>query len=395
MKKALVIGLGVSGKSAAHFLKEKGYQVFTHDKDPSKAIDYPFLKDPGTDFDLAILSPGIPQTNPIVENLLHANVEVIGEIELACRYIKQPMIGITGSNGKTTTTLLVAHVLNELGIEAVAMGNVGIPLTSLKNEKAVIVCELSSYQLETLKAKCLDQAAILNITPNHLDRYKVMERYAQAKFLIQNNLKESGSLLIHENILKEFGTFIKSKIRVFCSKENHNLENQDAAYKLCEPFGIKREDFDKAAKSFVKPPHRIEYVTDIKGIKFYDDSKGTSVHATLRAVESMQGQVILIAGGVDKGYPYTDWIQPFEKKVKKIIAIGEAAPKIENDLKGHIEVVRVKTLEEATLISFKEASIGDNVLLSPGCASTDMFKDYSERGQLFQKAVKGIKERAV
>lgn len=395
MKKAIVLGLGVSGKSAAHFLKEKGYEVFTHDKDPSKAIDFPFLSDPGTDFDLAILSPGIPQANPIVEKLNNAGVEVIGEIELACRYIKQPMIGITGSNGKTTTTLLVTHVLNHLGIEAVAMGNVGIPLTSLKNERAVIVCELSSYQLETLKAKCLNQAAILNITPNHLDRYKVMERYAQAKFLIQNNLKDEGSLLVHENILKDFGNYITSKIRVFCSRENHNLENQDAAFKLCEPFGIKREDFDKAALSFQKPPHRIQYVTDIKGVKFFDDSKGTSVHATLRAVESMQGPVILIAGGVDKGYPYTDWIIPFEKKVKKIIAIGEAAPKIEKDLKGRIDVMLAKTLEDATLISFQEALNGDNVLLSPGCASTDMFKDYSERGLSFQKAVRGIKERVV
>lgn len=395
MAKALVIGLGISGKSAAHFLKEKGFDVFTTDRDPSKAIEYPFLENPGVDFDLAVLSPGVPPTNPIVEKLVKANVEVIGEIELACRYIKQPMIGITGSNGKTTTTLLVTHVLNHCGIDAVAMGNVGIPLTSLKNEKAVIVCELSSYQLETLQAKCLDQAAILNITPNHLDRYKVMEKYAEAKFLIQNNLKERGSLLIHEHILKDFGNRITAKLRVFCTRENHNLENMDAAFKLCETFGITREVFDQAAKSFQKPPHRIQYVTDIKGIKFFDDSKGTSVHATLRAVESMQGPVILIAGGVDKGYPYTDWISPFKKKVKKIIAIGEAAPKIENDLKGHIEVMLVKSLEEATAKSFQEALDGDNVLLSPGCASTDMFKDYSERGLAFQKAVRGIKERVV
>lgn len=396
MKKALVIGLGVSGKEAARFLKWKGFHVDTHDKDPAKAIGFPFLEEPGVDFDLAILSPGIPPTNPIVERLRKAGVKVIGEIELACRYIKQPMIGITGSNGKTTTTLLVTYVLNACGKEAIAMGNVGVPLTSLREGNAIIVCELSSYQLETLEAECLDVAAILNVTPNHLDRYKEMEKYAAAKFLIQNNLKPFGSLIIHENTLREYGSLVKArKVISFQPQENHNLENLEAAFLICEQFGITRSQFDRAAESFEKPPHRIQYVTEIEGIKFYDDSKGTSVHATLRAVESLPGPLILIAGGVDKGYPYTDWIAPFKKKVKKIIAIGEAAPKIEKDLRGQVEVTFAKTLEEATLSSYKQAVNGDTILLSPGCASTDMFKDYTERGLVFQKAAHGIKKRVI
>lgn len=399
MKKALVIGFGLSGKAAAKFLVAHGYEVLTVDKDPKKKGDHPFkTEDEEIDvkgFDLAILSPGIPYTHPLVKKVVQAGIELIGEVELACRYIKQPMIGITGTNGKTTVTLLITHVLKACGIEAHALGNVGVPITSSPVQSGVIVLELSSYQLESLQTKCLDQAVILNITPDHLDRYHTMDNYAGAKFMIQNILKESGKLLVEEAALDAFGHHLKVKAETYPRASTHDLENESAALWVVKQYGITENQFRKALSTFKKPHHRIEYVDDIQGVRFIDDSKGTNIDAVLRAIDTIETPIVLITGGVDKGYPYTPWIEPFKKKVKKIIAIGEAAPKIRSDLMEAYQVEIVKTLEEATENAFQIASKGDTVLLSPGCSSLDMFKDYAHRGEVFQKTVRGIKEKVL
>jgi UDP-N-acetylmuramoylalanine--D-glutamate ligase len=399
MAKALVIGFGVSGKSAAKFLCNKGYEVETYDKDPEKKgafVFYSNVDDVKTDYDLAVLSPGVPLDHPLVKKITDANIELIGEIELACRYLSQPMIGITGTNGKTTVTLLVTHVLNSCGIKAIALGNVGTPLTTEIDQNIVIVCELSSYQLETLISKPLNQAAILNITPDHLDRYHSMDRYAEAKFLIQRNIKNDGLLVVDKRSIDAFGNLHHFKNTIVVpSLKTHDLENAYAAFELVKPYGITEEEFNEAYKTFRKPPHRIEYIAEYEGVKFYDDSKGTNIDATLRAVSAINEPLVLIAGGVDKGFPYSGWIEPFKGKVKKIIAIGAAAPKIEKDLKEHIPVECVSSLKEATLNAFQSAKKGETVLLSPGCSSLDMFKDYADRGRQFQAFVRGLIEGKV
>ncbi len=399
MKIALVIGYGISGQSAALFLKRKGYEVLTFDKNPSKNGEFPFFSNPDdidlSKVDLAVLSPGIPSTHPLVQKVQQQKIELIGEVELACRYIKQPMIGITGTNGKTTVTLLITHVLNHAGIRAYAMGNVGRPLTDQEFTEGVIVAELSSYQLETLFTPILDQAILLNITPDHLDRYGTMEKYAEAKFLIQRVLKPQGSFLVDSESHEKYGYLETLSPQINPKQKTHDLENESAAFWAVSHYGVSKEKFDEALKLFKKPSHRIEYVTDIQGVRFIDDSKGTNIDAVLRAIDTIDTPIVLIAGGMDKGYPYTAWIKPFKPKVKKIIALGEAAPKIKNDLEPELTVEIVKTLEEATQKAFENSLKGDTVLLSPGCSSLDMFKDYAHRGQVFQQTVRGLKEKVL
>jgi UDP-N-acetylmuramoylalanine--D-glutamate ligase len=354
-------------------------------------------------------------------------VEVLGEVELACRTLTQKCIGITGTNGKTTVTLLVEHILNFTGKKARALGNVGVPITqeivdsSLQDNK--IVCELSSFQLETMRSKVLDAAVVLNITPDHLERYSNMEEYAKAKIRIFDCLKPSALELVFEPTLKEFKSLFKhqtyttygyhSGCDYFIDKEeiklrgqsilpiptllhgvqSHDVENQVAAYAICRHFGVTPHQFIEGLKTFKKPSHRIEYVTDINGVAYYDDSKGTNIDAVLRAVGTFQSPLILIAGGVDKGFPYTSWIQPFKGKVKLICAIGQSKQLIQQQLHEHFPIKVLDTLENAVAYAHEQAVKGDTVLLSPGCSSYDMFRDYKERGDLFQKCVLEIAKR--
>lgn len=435
-KKVLVLGMGISGRSAAEFLQAHGAEVHGVDRDADLLANNPqiqALKSKGLGvwveselhsilaYDFIVLSPGVPSTHFLILAAQKAGIPVMGEIELGCQTALNPMIGITGSNGKTTVTLLVTHVLQQTGCNARALGNVGTPLTrELLNIDPIspIVLELSSYQLETLNQRCLEAGIILNITPNHLDRYQTMEAYAKAKCRMECALKSEKVLYMNEEAWEEYGRLLKHKkpllygyqernfihsdlSHVFRdgqkafevpaalkNKKSHDLDNLMAAFALCSHQGIAGDAFIQAWQTFKKPPHRIEFVKEHQGVRYIDDSKGTNLEAVMCAVQSLNGPIILIAGGVDKGAAYTPWLQAFKNKVKLICAIGQAAVKIREQLEPQIPVLILKSLEEAIHQAKQLAQKGDFVLLSPGCSSYDMFKDYIHRGQEFQRIVR-------
>lgn len=316
---------------------------------------------------MCCISPS-PQTQPQYAAACQKGVEIVGEIELACRFLNS-FTWHCGTNGKTTVTLLVTHVLNHAGKKARALGNVGLPLIEevrmkdSKNSDEIFVVELSSYQLETMSQKVLDHAVILNITPDNLDRYAtIKEVCAKAKIRIGNCLKEAGHLYVEEKCYDQFAFYfegmpvklygyqtndaIYTDLQKIYTKEkfeyilpaeyrgrkNHDVENMMASLALCLKFGVSIEEFFEALKSFKKPSHRIEFVRKVNEVAYYDDSKGTNVDAVIRAVNSVDGRMILIAGGVDKGSSYKPWLDGFEGKVKSICAIGQAAEKIKQEL---------------------------------------------------------------
>ena len=436
MKKALVLGLGISGSAAAEFLALKGYLVIGVDRN-SQVVAVSRLREKGiivqvdtedldwVGIELLILSPGVSQSHPLCQRALKARIEIIGEAELAFRYLNQKCVGITGTNGKTTVTLLAEHVLNASGIKAKALGNVGEPLTNYvlqKDPQEVIVAELSSYQLETMKRKSFDAAVIMNITPDHLDRYSSMEEYARAKCQILPCLKDQGVLYVHENIMCDYpGLLNGNRVKTFGSNNTadlwtdkraiwhrekvetllpvryrelgiHESENALAVWSLSRAFGVTAEQFCRAVETFKKPPHRIEFVASFEGVSFYDDSKGTNIDAVIQAVGAMRGPVILIAGGVDKGASYLPWQKQLQGKIKKIIAIGQASSKIERELCPYFEIEMADSLAKAVAEAAACAVNGDHVLLSPGCSSYDMFRDYTHRGREFQRYVQDLVE---
>ena len=359
---SLIVGMGMSGFAAKRFLEFHGKEVFCVDRDPVPGVFRETAEISWDQIDQVIASPGVPSDHFLFLEAKRRSIEVIGEVELACRTITQPCVGITGTNGKTTTTLLAAHVLKN----SIAVGNVGNPLTEIlldeENRDKILVLELSSYQLETMQAKCLDAAVILNITPDHLDRYASFDDYAAAKWRIQDCLKKGAPLLT-------------------------DCTNEAAARFLCRQFGVKEAEFEEAAKSFVKPAHRIEHVVDREGVTYINDSKGTNIASVMHAVRQTKGPISLIAGGKDKKSSYLPWVQGFDGKVIRIFAIGEAANEIETQLSHCIPVLKFATLSEAVEFARNQATPGETVLLSPGCASFDQFRNYEERGELFKRLV--------
>jgi UDP-N-acetylmuramoylalanine--D-glutamate ligase len=322
-------------------------------------------------------------------------IEIIGEAELALRSIKQNAVAITGTNGKTTVTLLTEHILKTAGIPARAVGNVGEPLSAMRGKpEEVLVVELSSFQIETLRARAFDAAVLLNITPDHLDRYSDMRAYARAKCALERCLKEDAPFFVQDGVLQTYGdlfTQLTKQMPTLALPDlpRHDRENALAAYALCRRFGVSEADFLRALSIFQKPAHRIEFVSEIDGICYYDDSKGTNIDAVIQAVHAMRGPVILIVGGVDKGASYLPWVENFRGKVKQILALGQAAKKIVEELEPFFALQHVSSLHEAVEQARRVAISGDSVLLSPGCSSYDMFRDYVQRGEEFKRYVKG------
>lgn len=418
-KKVLIIGFGISGQSAAAFLLQKGAIVTAVDRKwealQEKARSLPGLTlgpddaqlDVGL-WDLILLSPGVPDTHPLVQKAFSLQKEVIGEAELAFRYLPNRCIGITGTNGKTTTTLLVTHLLQSIGKKARAVGNNGVSLSSYLlqiDAQEILVVELSSYQLETLQQKKLDCALILNITPDHLDRYGTMQAYAAAKKRIYDCLKPQGSFWISQPILDHYpDLFAPLKPALFDQKpillpEGERLrqgipeeQNLQAAFALCQFWGMTQEQFEAGLATFRKPAHRIEWVADIEGVSYFNDSKGTNIDAVMHAMQSFSGPVILLIGGVDKGASYFPWIGSFQGKVKKLLAFGQAAEKMEQELACAFPFQRVETLEEALHYAHHEAKEKDTILLSPGCSSFDQFRSYEHRGDVFKQMVLELKK---
>lgn len=380
MKKALVLGLGISGKSAVSFLEKEGMEVVAVDDKllPRDIADI-------SSFSLFVPSPGVPRTHPLYQRAKAAGLPIAGEAHLGLEKVKHPCIGVTGSNGKTTTVKMIEHCFNACGKKAKALGNVGDPLTnySSPDEEEILVVELSSFQLETLKAKVFDLAFILNITENHLDRYSSFEEYAKTKADIQYCLKEGGKLILHRQVYEKFPSLFSTPFLPF---DGGSLE---AAIFALAHFGISKEAVIEAAKTFSPPPHRLEFVAKVDGVAYYNDSKATSVSAMLNGIARVSGKIILLAGGRNKGLSF-DPLQTIQSRLSHLIAFGEAAETIATSLRGLVPVHLVKTVQEAVFLAHQLSAGSNAVLFSPGCASFDAFTNYEERGEEFKKWVKSF-----
>ncbi|CCB85835.1 UDP-N-acetylmuramoylalanine--D-glutamate ligase [Parachlamydia acanthamoebae UV-7] len=436
-KPILIVGLGISGLAAARFLLTQKALVWAIDQNKDKLrkrSDIQILESQGLQFVaekdlppletflLVVTSPGVPLTHPVLQLAQAKNIKILGEIELAFRSLRNKLIGITGTNGKTTVTLLLTHLLNYAGIPAKAVGNVGEPLSAeiTCSSETVLVVELSSFQLDTLQSRQLDMGVILNITPDHLDRYASMEDYALSKMKIKSCIKEGAPLYMEEKAFQNYG-FLQANFpchlygyshnchlmsdqqHLFLNKnidsilpveyrgtKSHKLENLMAAYGLCREMGIDATLFWEGVSTFNTPPHRIEKVAIFKDVSYYNDSKGTNIDAVMRAIEAIEGPIILIAGGVDKGTDFSPWISAFANKVKHICVIGQATEKLDRTLSKSFNVVRCQNMHDAVKHASSLAYPGDNVLLSPGCASYDMFENYAHRGKTFREAVNAL-----
>lgn len=440
-RKYVVAGAARSGAAAAEFLVKYDADVTVSDvkneSDIPETVEK--LKSLGVHLELGghnestflnsdciVLSPGIPVKTPVIKKAMDSGVEVISEIELASRHTDARIVGITGSNGKTTTTALTGALLKEAGLDSITCGNIGNSFIGelLKNPKTkYFVIELSSFQLETIKNFKPAAATILNITPDHLDRYPGMDEYAAAKLRIfMNQGAEDTAVLNYDDpLLKEYSSKLKSKVlffsmkskvdnglylkgcdiihsvngneTVFCQsnlltlKGRHNIENFMAAALLGLSVGIKAESLLKTASEFKPVEHRLEFVREVNGVSYYNDSKATNVDATIKALESFEGKLILILGGKDKGSDYTVLRDLIISKVEYLIITGEASAKIRKQLGEKVPHIMEIKFDDAVKTAIQIAEPGNIVLLAPACASFDQFKNFEERGRRFKEIV--------
>ncbi len=451
-RKSLILGAGKSGVESARFLAGHGATVALHDRKPVEewsdaarslkeshnvgliSGDLPsWLLD---QIDLVVISPGVPTNTIPARYVDRKDGEVIGEIELAYRFLKGRVVGITGSNGKTTTTALIGELLKNAGVKTQVGGNIGTPLLSLtetSTDETWTVAELSSFQLETIKDFRPNVGLCLNVTPNHLDRYDSFQDYAAAKHrLFMNQTADDTAILnADDKITASWAAGLKAKVVMFSVKaeldngfflrgselicradgeENilttrddiflrglHNVENVLAAFAAGFACGASPESMRETVKEFKGVEHRIEFVAEIDGVKFYNDSKATSVDATSKALEALSGddgRTILILGGRGKNAPYAPLIGLIEASVRALILVGEDADNIESQLSGHADILRADSIDDAVKKGFETAMAGDAVLLAPACASFDMFKSFEERGDVFKAAVMRLSESA-
>lgn len=397
----LVLGLGISGKAVIEHLLEKGEKVAAFDDRAEVCAECEVaIQNSLEGVSELIISPGVRLSHPLVQEAIRCKVPVTGEVEFGLRQMSQVCIGVTGTNGKTTVTEMIAHGLRELNRPVYLLGNGGVPLISHvgKMEKdAVVVLELSSFQLETMKTKALDAAIILNITDDHIDWHGSFENYAKAKWRIKELLKPGGKLLVNDLVHSSHPIVFKAGSQCaiegyvfpelfFEGVRGHHLENLLAVLWALKQLQVPYEAGKKALKSYKVQEHRIEFVRKIADVPYYNDSKGTNTDATLRAVQSFDQPIWLIAGGVDKGLDFSLWREPFLGKVKGLFLIGQAAETIEKQLQGFF-TRRCVSLEEAVAQAASVASQGELVLLSPGCSSFDQFRSYADRGNRFKEAV--------
>ena len=445
-KKVLVCGVAKSGISSALLLNKLGAKVTIQDIKEREKIKYNMtaLESSGIQLylgknpdeileeqDLVIVSPGIPCDLPFFKIAASFHIPVWGEIELAYRLCKANVVAITGTNGKTTTTALVGEILKNYRSDTEVMGNIGIPFTEkvmdLK-EDAYAVVEVSSFQLETIHHFHPKISAVLNITPDHLNRHKTIENYVEAKERIFLNQNENDFLIlnyddVHCQKMKEK---TESKVVFFSIKERlqegifllgndivwktnedelnimsanelqilgkHNIANALAAIGIAICGGVPFDIIRNAVKQFKSLEHRIEYVTTINRVEFYNDSKGTNTDCAIKSIEAMKRPIVLIGGGYDKGSDFSDWVKAFENKVKHMIVLGEVADKIIETCKlyNFESYHKVNSLNDAVELAFSKAEQGDCILFSPACASWDMFDNYEQRGRLFKEFVKNL-----
>ena len=439
----LVVGLGRSGAAAAAFLAGRGARVTANDAQPEAELSAaPGLRAQGIEVvagshppglfaqaDLIVASPGVPLALGAFRAAREAGVPVIGEVELAARFLRGRLVGITGSNGKTTTTTLVGALLRDAGLPTQIGGNIGTPLVNLiegSRDDGFTVIELSSFQLEAVEQLRLFAAVLLNITPDHLDRYDSMDDYAAAKARIfLNQTPEDLAVLnaddprvaglgsrtrahvVHfsrERILDE-GICLKGSQLVSRSggservliergeiglRGAHNLENVMAAFAVGLACGAAIGSMRATVREFKGVEHRLEFVAEVGGVQFYNDSKATNVDAAIKSLEAFPGRVIAILGGKDKGSDYAPLAPLVRERAEHVILIGAAADKIAAALGGTRPLHRARTLPEAVELGCKLARAGDTVLLAPACASFDMFDNFEHRGRVFKEAVRSL-----
>lgn len=447
-KKVLVAGSGKSGIGAANLLKKVGAVVTIYDgnvklnkedilakldnKENVDVILGELKEDVIKQFDLMILSPGIAIDAPFVNDVRDNNVPIWGEVELAYVVGKGRLAAITGTNGKTTTTALVGEILAAYYKDVNVVGNIGTPYTLTafdSTEDTVTVAEISSFQLETIHTFKPDVSAVLNITPDHLNRHYTMECYTNVKMSIAMNQDENQPIILNyeDEILREYAPKLKNKIVWFSSKnkleegvyldgknimyaENgekrvitttedttlvgiHNVENIMAAIGISVNMGVPDAVIKEAIKKFKAVAHRIEYVDTIDDVIYYNDSKGTNTDASTKAIQAMTRPTVLIAGGYDKKVTFDEWAKELEGKVKCLVLLGETSNQIADTAKkyGFENIIFTKSLKEAIDECKKNAQQGDAVLLSPACASWDMFDSYEQRGDMFKDYVKKLK----
>lgn len=447
-KKVFVVGTGISGIAAADLLVEVGADVILYDGNEELNPDdiKGKLKDDknvqivlGTvsdalkaEFEYVVISPGVPIDNPLIEELRGAGKIILGEIELAYTLSEGKIAAITGTNGKTTTTALVGEILKAQFASSFVVGNIGIPYTRMATQikkDSVVAAEISSFQLETVHTFRPAVSAILNITPDHLNRHYTMECYTDTKFQITaQQTKEDVCVLNYEDpILRAKADQVPARVFYFSSLQEleegiyldpeqniifahngqkekvchiselkllgkHNYENVMAGVAIGYFMGVPMDKIREAIKAFTAVEHRIEYVTEKNGVKYYNDSKGTNPDAAIQGIRAMVSKTILIGGGYDKGSEYDEWIESFDGKVKLLVLLGQTSDKIEACARKHgfEDIVKVESLEDAVKVSAEHAEPGEAVLLSPACASWGMFKSYEQRGDLFKEYVRAL-----
>ena len=446
-KNVLVYGTGISGISAASLLESVQAKVILYDENTKITKEQVRAKLPEgscvrivlgvlseemiNSLDMVVLSPGVPTDIPIVEDFKDKGIPVWGEIELAYRLSKGNVVAITGTNGKTTTTTLVGKLMKNYFDSVFVVGNIGNPYTEeAKNmvEDTVTVAEISSFQLETIEQFHPKVSAILNITPDHLNRHHTMECYIETKEKIAlNQTKDDVCVLNYDDeVTRKFGENCNASVLYFSRQHKlekgvyldddtfvytdgtdsteickttelkvlggHNHENVMAAIAMAVSMKVPMEIIRKTVKEFTAVEHRIEFVTEKNGVDYYNDSKGTNPDAAIKGIQAMNRKTVLIGGGYDKGSDYDEWIESFEGKVTYLVLLGATAEKIAECARKHgfENIIFVETMEEAVKVCAEKAKPGEAVLLSPACASWGMFDNYEQRGRIFKELVRKL-----
>lgn len=449
-KKVLVFGSGKSGIGASDLLAKVGAFPVIYDGNAETDKDAVVHKTDGTysvtvyagelpkevqdSLDLVVLSPGVPTDLPLVKSFYEQGLPVWGEVELAYRVGDGEVLAITGTNGKTTTTALLGKIMQDARESVFVVGNIGTPYTSKALEmkpNSVTVAEISSFQLETIDEFAPKVSAILNITEDHLNRHHTMEEYIRVKELItENQGTEDVCVLNYEDeVLREFGKHLTPRVVYFSSgrkldegiyldgnkiilkdgeKEievvktedlkllgKHNFENVMAAVAMAYYDGVSLDSIRKSICEFTAVAHRIEYVTEKKGVVYYNDSKGTNPDAAIKGIQAMNRPTLLIGGGYDKQSGYDEWIEAFDGKVRYLVLIGQTKEKIKEAAEKHgfHDIILCEDLKEAVKVCEEKAQPGDAVLLSPACASWGQFDNYEQRGDMFKEYVRAMCEK--
>jgi len=446
-KRVLVVGLARTGMATALFCAARGARVTATDTRTESELDAAVaeLRKAGVGLELAghrqeliqgadliIPSPGVPADAPLLQSARSKGVTIWSEIELASRFLKGRLIGITGSNGKTTTTSLIEHILRKAGFSTILAGNIGTPLISCvekTSDKTITIAELSSFQLELVEKFRPNISVFLNLTPDHLDRHHTLESYAAAKARIFENQTEADSAVLNaddpgttpyapakpqlfwfsrkQRVAQ--GAFVRGNDILFrCEGTeekvlkladiplagSHNVENVLAAVSATRLAGAQPAAVAKGVRSFAGVEHRLEFVAEIGGVRFYNDSKATNVDATLKALDAFPGRILIILGGKDKGSDYTVLQPRLREKAVLALLIGAAASKIEKQIAGSVAIEQAGTIERAVETAANAARPGDVVLFAPACASFDQFQNYEHRGRVFKELVRQLERQA-